>query len=209
MRRLLHARLLASALAVGFVPLVATAMPAFAQDYGDVSFDSFHDALAQYGYWGYSDRWGLVWQPGQVDADFRPYYSRGHWVYTDDYGWYWASEYPWGDIAFHYGRWVNDPDDGWLWIPGYSWSPGWVTWRSNGQYIGWMPAPPDRAFLQGNGDVSFGLSFGGGGGVSFRFNNDPYYGYRSWYGPGFDDRSFANNWVFVGVGDVADTDYRT
>jgi hypothetical protein len=175
--------------------------------YGDVSFDSFHDELAQYGYWGYSDRWGLVWQPANVPDDFRPYYTAGRWVYTDDYGWYWASDLPWGDVAFHYGRWVDDPYDGWMWIPGYTWSPGWVVWRSNGQYIGWMPTPPDDAFLQGRGDVSFGLSFGAGG-VSFNWNNDPTYGYRRWYGQDFDERRFADNWVFVGTGNLADHDYR-
>ena len=208
MRRILHARLLASALAASALPFVASAIPAQAQMDGDVSFDSFHDQLAQYGYWVYSDRWGLVWQPADVSDDFRPYYSRGRWVYTDDYGWLWSSDYAWGDIAFHYGRWVNDPDNGWMWIPGYTWSPGWVVWRSNGQYIGWMPAPPDRAFLGGEGDVRLGLSFGmGGGAVSFGWRNDPYYGYRGWYGPGFDQRSFAANWTFVGTGQLADRDY--
>jgi hypothetical protein len=207
MRRVFRAKYLASALAVSVVPYVASAIPASAQMYGDVSFDSFHDQLAQYGYWVYSDRWGLVWQPAEVGYDFRPYYSDGHWVYTDDYGWYWSSDYPWGDIAFHYGRWVDDPYDGWLWIPGYTWSPGWVIWRSNGEYIGWMPAPPDDAFLEGRGDVSFGLSLGFGG-VTFNWNDDPYYGYRRWYGRDFDDRRFAENWVFIGTGDMADRDYR-
>ena len=208
MRRILRARLLASALAVAVLPVIASAVPAEAQIYGEVSFDSFHDQLAPYGYWLYSDRWGLVWQPADVPDDFRPYYSDGHWVYTDDYGWFWSSNYEWGDIAFHYGRWVNDPEDGWLWIPGYTWSPGWVVWRSNGEYIGWMPAPPDRAFLEGVSDVHLGLSFGlGGGGISFNWN-DPYYGYRTWYGAGFDQRRFADNWVFVGAGHVADSDYR-
>jgi hypothetical protein len=208
MRRILHARLLATALAAGTLPFLASAIPAQAQTDGDVSFDSFHDQLAQYGYWVYSDRWGLVWQPADVSDDFRPYYSRGRWVYTDDYGWLWSSDYPWGDIAFHYGRWVNDPDNGWMWIPGYTWSPGWVVWRSNGRYIGWMPAPPDRAFLGGEGDVRVGLSFGfGGGAVSFGFNQDPYYGYRGWYGRDFNQRSFADNWTFVGTGQLANRDY--
>src|SRR5215469_12245821 len=209
MRRILRARLLASALVVSAVPFIMPAIPAQAQGYADISFNSFHDQLAQYGYWVYSDRWGLVWQPAGVPDDFRPYMSDGYWTYTDEYGWYWASNYPWGDIAFHYGRWINDPDDGWMWIPGYTWSPGWVVWRTSGQYIGWMPAPPDEAFLSGRGDVSLGISFGfGGGQVAFNWNNDPYYGYRSWYGPDFDDRRFAANWVFIGTGHMADRDYR-
>ena len=200
MRRMLRAKLLASALVISVVPLAATAVPAFAQMDAEVSFDSFHDQLSQYGYWGYSDRWGLVWQPGDVAPDFRPYDTNGHWDYTDEYGWYWSSGYPWGDVAFHFGRWVNDPDDGWLWLPGYTWSPGWVVWRSNGRYVGWMPAPPDSAFLEGRGDIE-------GGTVSFGWNNDPYYGYRNWYGPEFDARRFADNWTFVGIGQLADPDY--
>lgn len=209
MRRSLRAKLLASALVFSAVPLLAATFPVQAQEYGEVSFDSFHGQLERYGYWLYSDRWGLVWQPADVPYDFRPYYTGGHWVYTDDYGWYWLSDLPWGDIAFHYGRWVNDPDDGWLWIPGYTWSPGWVVWRTNGEFVGWMPAPPDEAFLEGRGDVSFGVSFGfGGGRIAFNWDNDPFFGYRRWYGRDFDERRFANNWVFVNIGHIDDRDYR-
>jgi hypothetical protein len=187
---------------------MASAPPAHAQYADAISFDYFHDTLQQYGYWLYSDRWGLVWQPAQVPEYFRPYDTAGHWVYTDQFGWYWASDFPWGDITFHYGRWVNDPDDGWLWIPGYTWSPAWVAWRTNGQFVGWMPIPPDERFLSGEGDVSFGVSFGGAA-LSFSWNSDPYYGYRTWYGAQFDEQRFANNWVFVGVGHVADPEFRT
>jgi hypothetical protein len=112
MRRVLHAKLLASVVAAGWALGLTLAAPAQAQtdqyDDGDqgsaVSFDAFHDQLAPYGNWLYSDRWGVVWQPGEVSDDFRPYYSGGHWTYTDDYGWYWQSDEPWGDIAMHYGR---------------------------------------------------------------------------------------------------------
>ncbi len=219
MRRVLNARLLASVIVVGWAGGLASSAPAVAQmdqyDQGyyqdqamPVSFDSFHDQLAPYGYWLYSDRWGVVWQPWDVTPDFRPYYTAGHWAYTDDYGWYWQSDYTWGDIPFHYGRWVNDPDDGWLWIPGYVWSPGWVVWRSNEQYIGWMPMPPDEAFLGGRGDFGIGGSIGG---VSFRFGLGEvggFYGYSRWYGPDYDENRFARNWIFVGAGHMADRDYR-
>jgi len=170
---------------------------------GSVSFYSFQDQLAPYGYWLYSDRWGVVWQPADVPQDFRPYYTAGHWAYTDDYGWLWQSGFAWGDIPFHYGRWVNDPDNGWLWMPGYVWSPGWVVWRGNGQYIGWMPMPPDEAFLGGRSDM--------GPGVSFRFGLGDIggsYGYSRWYGPEYDEGRFAQNWVFLGIGHIADRDYR-
>src|SRR5216684_53498 len=99
MRRGLRAKLLASALVLSAVPLMAATMPVQAQYYSGIGFDSFHDQLEQYGYWLYSDRWGLVWQPADVSYEFQPYFTGGHWVYTDDYGWYWASDYPWGDIA--------------------------------------------------------------------------------------------------------------
>ncbi len=206
MRRILRARLLASVLVVGLVPLVAAAVPAQAQEQSDVGFDSFYDQLAPYGDWVYSDRWGLVWQPEGVPDDFRPYYSGGYWAYTDAYGWTWASDYEWGDIAFHYGRWVDDPYDGWMWIPGYSWSPGWVIWRSNARSIGWMPMPPDDDFLRGRGDAFIGISFGG---VSVNWNSTSGdYGYSRWYGRDYDQRRFAANWTFVDTGHLADRDYR-
>ncbi len=171
---------------------------------GDVvSFQSFHRTLAPHGDWVYSDRWGEVWVPADVPNDFHPYYSGGHWANTREYGWLWVSSYDWGDIPFHYGRWVNDTDDGWMWIPGYVWSPGWVVWRSNDRYTGWMPMPPDEGFLSGHGDHS---SFG----ISINFNRtDDYYGYSRWYGRGYDESRFASNWVFIGTGNLSDRDYRS
>jgi hypothetical protein len=203
MRRILRASLLTSAIAVGALACATIPVCAQMDQMGDaenlISFDSFHDQLASAGYWLYSDRWGIVWQPADVPYDFRPYYSGGHWVYTDDYGWYWLSDYSWGDIPFHYGRWVNDPDDGWLWIPGYIWSPGWVAWRTNGSVIGWMPLPPDDGFLEGRGDI----------GVAFRFGGfDVGALYARWYGPVFNERRFAQNWVFVPAGFIAVPNYQ-
>ena len=87
----------------------------------------------------------------------------------------------WGDVAFHYGRWVDDPEDGWLWIPGYTWSPGWVVWRSNGQYVGWMPAPPDRGVSGRQGDKSVRPFRGRGFGYQSASAMMPPMGYRSWY----------------------------
>ena len=190
----------AAAILLSSVSVDAILAPAAAQE--DVSFDSFHDYLANYGDWVYSDRWGEVWIPENVPDDFRPYDTDGHWVYTDDYGWYWASDYRWGDVAFHYGRWVNDPEDGWLWVPGYVWSPAWVNWRSNGQYIGWSAMPPDREFLRGGGP-SFGISLGKGFSLSFGRNEGD--DYRSWYGRDYDE---DRNWVFVDAGHVDDRDFR-
>jgi hypothetical protein len=191
MQRFLRGRLLAAAMVLTSVPLCAT-VPAYAQV--SISFDSFHGQLARYGNWVYSDRWGTVWQPGDVPNDFRPYDTGGHWEYTGEYGWTWISDYAWGDVAFHYGRWVYDPDDGWLWMPGYVWSPAWVVWRGNNDYVGWMPMPPDDNFLSGRGDIGVSASW-----------NDPDRYYSNWYGPRYGGG--GSLWVFVNFGHIADRDY--
>ncbi len=208
MNRFISSAVCATAVLLSSVSIDAVTATASAQVDVSLNFDTFHDQLASYGDWVYSDRWGEVWIPGNVPDDFHPYGTNGHWAYTNEYGWTWASDYEWGDIPFHYGRWVNDPDDGWLWIPGYVWSPGWVVWRSNGQYTGWMPMPPDEAFLTGGGNA--GASFDVGGlGISVDFNNTgDYYGYSRWYGGRYDENAFAANWVFIGTGHMADNDYR-
>jgi|GEM_PF-1437520 len=195
--------ILLSSAAVG-----AVLAPANAQADFSVSFNSFHHELSRYGDWVYSDRWGEVWVPQDVPNDFHPYGTNGHWAYTGEYGWYWVSNYDWGDIPFHYGRWVNDPDDGWLWIPGYVWSPGWVIWRSNGQYTGWMPMPPDEEFLNGGPRAGFAISSRDFGiSLNFGHEND-YYGYSRWYGRDYGQDRFASNWVFVGTGHIDARDYR-
>jgi hypothetical protein len=204
MKRLLSSAAYAAALLLCSVSVDAISGPAYAQRDFEIGFNSFHNRLANYGDWVYSDRWGEVWIPADVPDDFRPYDTGGYWAYTDEYGWYWASNYEWGDIPFHYGRWVNDPDDGWLWIPGYEWSPAWVVWRSNGDYTGWMAMPPDEAFLGRN---SSGLAEGGVG-ISINFNDvSGFYGYSRWYGHDYDRDRFATNWVFVPTGHMADRDY--
>ena len=91
----------------------------------------FQAPLTPYGQW--MDVPGSVW-PGsrwrRTNLDWRPYMDAGHWDYTDA-GWYWQSDYPCGDIAFHYGRWIrNDFTAGrWAWVPAYDWAPSWVAWR--------------------------------------------------------------------------------
>jgi hypothetical protein len=35
---------------------------------------------------------------------------------------------------------------GWIWTPGNEFSPGWVSWRTSEQWIGWAPLPPDQKF---------------------------------------------------------------
>ena len=60
----------AAAILLSSVSVDAILAPAAAQQ--DVSFDSFHDYLANYGDWVYSDRWGEVWVPENVPDDFQP-----------------------------------------------------------------------------------------------------------------------------------------
>ena len=101
-----------------------------------ISFSTFQRDLSPYGRWYNHPRYGQVWSYNQ--ADFRPYYSDGHWEYTD-YGWEWVSDYDWGWAPFHYGRWEYEPFYGWIWIPGYEWAPAWVSWSSYDGYYGWAP----------------------------------------------------------------------
>lgn len=134
-----------------------------------VDFDYFHDELAPYGNWVQVPGYGLCWNPtaSVQDPSWRPYANDGQWAYTDA-GLYWQSEYPWGDVAFHYGRWTYGAGYGWLWVPGYDWAPAWVAWRhaeAEG-FTGWAPLPPSAEFVAGIGlryngvlavDVDFGM----------------------------------------------------
>jgi hypothetical protein len=103
-----------------------------------------------------------------VPVGWRPYYDGGHWAYTDQ-GWYWQSDYPWGDIAFHYGRWSYKPVYGWVWAPGFEFAPAWVVWRHTDEYCGWAPLPFGTVLVGGEWrfggvrvavDFDFGLSAG-------------------------------------------------
>jgi len=123
-----------------------------AQDGGYVTDQEFYDGLQPYGTWVSDDRYGNVWVPN-VDEDFRPYATRGHWVLTE-YGNTWVSDYPWGWATFHYGRWRYDDYYGWEWIPGHHWAPAWVSWRHGRGYYGWAPMQPGISIT-----LSFGRSY--------------------------------------------------
>lgn len=120
------------------------------------SLDAFQAQLAPYGTWISLPGYGLCWRPAVALTDpfWRPYCDQGYWRYTSD-GWYWQSDYPWGDIAFHYGRWYRDAS-GWIWVPGTDWAPAWVCWRQADDYCGWAPLPPSAVYSTG-----VGLTFGG------------------------------------------------
>ncbi|MGH7939674.1 MAG: DUF6600 domain-containing protein [Limisphaerales bacterium] len=153
----------------------------------------FQQQLAPYGTWVNVPGYGLCWQPA-VGADWRPYYDGGHWNYTDA-GYYWQSDYPWGDIAFHYGRWayVNlAADPCWVWVPGYDYAPSWVVWRHDDAdgYIGWAPLPPGAVFMNGGwyfhgAPVGVDFDFGLGAGFFTFVGYDHFWdrNYRMWVVP--------------------------
>lgn len=117
----------------------------------NIDFQVFYENLAPYGTWINDAQYGYIWAP-DVDNNFRPYYTNGHWVNTE-YGNMWISNYSWGWAPFHYGRWTLNNRYGWVWVPGYEWGPSWVTWRQGGGYYGWAPMAPG---------VSINVSFSSG-----------------------------------------------
>jgi len=157
------------------VPLLACAVPAYADDgddddapmqsdatnvtvtdgYADTDPSAptaFQSDLSPYGTWVIDGTYGTVWVPNGtvVGADFAPYQSSGHWAMTDDGEWLWVSDYSWGYIPFHYGRWLWIDGRGWSWIPGRAYAPSWVVWRVGGDgYIGWAPMPPTYYWSDG------------------------------------------------------------
>ncbi|HEX4120696.1 MAG TPA: DUF6600 domain-containing protein [Verrucomicrobiae bacterium] len=133
-----------------------------------VTLPYFQAQLSPYGTWTDIPGYGTCWIPSvqHTVPDWRPYLNDGHWEYTEQ-GWFWHSDYPWGEYAFHYGRWIRDPRWGWAWIPGYHWGPGWVCWRNaeDAGYCGWAPLPPGARFETGvglvwNGQVAVNVDFG-------------------------------------------------
>ena len=74
------------------------------------------DDLDRYGDWREQPRYGHVWVPRDVGADWAPY-STGRWVYDPFYEWTWVDNSPWGWAPYHYGRWVNF-NGVWGWAPG-------------------------------------------------------------------------------------------
>jgi hypothetical protein len=135
------------------------------------TLDYFQAHLTPYGQWIEVPGVGGAWVPAQAnDPLWRPYMDAGHWEFTDA-GWFWQSDYPWGDIAFHYGRWINNGFTGgrWAWVPAYDWAPSWVAWREGDGGLGWAPLPWGVEFRAGAGlfwhgaavtaNIDFGLGF--------------------------------------------------
>jgi Family of unknown function (DUF6600) len=105
--------------------------------------DDVRQTLSQYGNFVKHQVYGEVWVPSVTPQGWHPY-PPCHWVKSKQYGWYYDDKTPWGAIVHHYGRWTNDPQVGWFWVPGAEFSPGWVIWRTDLQWVGWAPMPPDE-----------------------------------------------------------------
>jgi hypothetical protein len=100
----------------------------------------FYDELSRYGFWIDYGKYGQVWYPTTVTANWRPYVD-GRWVPTED-GWVFETDEPWGWATYHYGNWMPTDEYGWVWSPGATWYPSTVAWRTSDEYIGWAPIPP-------------------------------------------------------------------
>ncbi len=129
------------------------------------SFDLFYNNLADDGDWYNTPEYGYVWQPyiAYKTDKWRPY-TDGYWAQTDD-GWTWVSYESFGWATYHYGRWTRLKDIGWAWVPGYDWGPGWVSWRTNDDYVGWAPLPPQQEQVA---DVNVSTPVGS---ISVDYNN--------------------------------------
>jgi hypothetical protein len=117
---------------------------------------AFRTQLDSHGTWVNDSTYGTVWVPNRVEvgADFAPYVTAGHWALDQNGDWIWVSDYPFGNVVFHYGRWVWIGGTGWVWVPGYTYAPAWVVWRTpvaGYDYVGWAPAPPAWVWFGGVG----------------------------------------------------------
>ncbi|HEX4339067.1 MAG TPA: DUF6600 domain-containing protein [Polyangiaceae bacterium] len=124
--------------------------PAVADD-DPRALGEFGPRLDPYGSWTTDPSYGQVWTPDPaITGDgFSPYVSDGHWAADASGSQVWMSDYPFGDIVFHYGRWVWTTG-GWGWVPGYRYAPAWVAWRLPTDaygYYGWSPLPPSFVWV--------------------------------------------------------------
>jgi hypothetical protein len=169
---------------VQLTPLGAQPQAAVAGPPETPTIDYFQAHLTPYGQWVDVPGIGAAWVPAEAnDLAWRPYMNAGHWEYTDA-GWFWQSDYPWGDMAFHYGRWVNNDYTGgrWAWVPGYDWAPSWVSWREGAGGMGWAPLPWGVEYHVGvglwwhGGPVVAGVDFGLGFGAFVFVGSDHFWG---------------------------------
>ena len=117
--------------------------------------------LDDYGDWRSNSRYGNVWFPNHIDANWAPYRD-GQWIWQEPWGWTWVDDAPWGFAPSHYGRWVNISNQ-WGWIPGPRqyrpvYAPALVVFIGNHGWnlsislggdvsIGWFPLGPRDVYL--------------------------------------------------------------
>jgi hypothetical protein len=73
-------------------------------------------ALDGHGRWHDSTRYGEVWYPDGLPANWAPF-RYGHWRHIAPWGWTWIDDQPWGFAPSHYGRWALIGNR-WGWVPG-------------------------------------------------------------------------------------------
>ena len=72
--------------------------------------------LDAYGDWSNDPRYGAIWYPRTVGADWAPY-QNGRWEWIAPWGWTWVDQAPWGFAPSHYGQW-QQAGNRWGWVPG-------------------------------------------------------------------------------------------
>jgi hypothetical protein len=121
------------------------------------------EELSEHGSWTTVSRYGAVWFPRSVSADWAPYRT-GRWIWIEPWGWNWVDDQPWGFAPFHYGRWARI-DQRWGWIPGRYvpqpvYAPALVAFilppaietavpvgvADAGPPVGWFPLAPDEVY---------------------------------------------------------------
>lgn len=143
-----------------------------------ISYNDFYQNLAPFGQWIEDQQLGFVWVP-DVDNDFRPYFTNGHWAMTN-YGNTWVSDYVWGWACFHYGRWTYDAYYGWLWVPGSNWGPAWVSWRTGDGTFGWAPLSPEHTLSASKNEYNCPKDWWVFVSPKYMYSGNYY---RYWYGP--------------------------
>jgi hypothetical protein len=126
--------------AILVVQLVLVAILAGPVRAAQVDAALFYHELAAHGNWVDFERYGPVWYPTGVAANWRPYLD-GRWVPTSE-GWVFETSEPWGWATYHFGNWMPTAKFGWVWVPGSTWYPSTVAWRAGDDFIGWAPLPP-------------------------------------------------------------------
>jgi hypothetical protein len=110
------------------------------------------------GEWRQDAKYGPVWYPQGVPANWAPY-RNGRWEWIAPWGWTWIDEAPWAFVTSHYGRWALTGNR-WAWAPGHPglkpiYAPALVAFVGEGgsplaiagkQAVAWFPLAPGEAW---------------------------------------------------------------